>query len=109
MPRIVRPLADRSEIVERLGPQKVGVGGSDPPLGEHQCFVQFGVTTAGREADMLRAALGIEPVGDREPLEQGRLAGPVLPDEEGDRSGEWQGSELPHCRQRVGITNPIRA
>ena len=69
-------------------------------------LAQAGLAGPGGEPERLRAALGVVPCRGRDRLDQGGLARPVVPDQEGHPGGQSQTAcpvEVPHDRQGEGV------
>ena len=71
------------DVVETLGPEeKPAAGALDRTLPDGYRIAEFGVVVVRGEVVVQRSALGVEPVGNGDSLQQGRFPGAVLSDEE---------------------------
>lgn len=87
------------DVIEALRPQEKAVARAARPFCNGEVFPQRRVGIARRKAEVASAALGVEAAVDRDRLDERRLAGAVLPHEEGHLLLEFQPPEMPHHRE----------
>ena len=98
----VVPLGGGRHVVEALRPQKERAPRAQQAAPHLDALAQGGVRVARREGVVPRAALGVEPPGDRHSLEQGRLARAVLAHEERHVRGQRE-RPLPQAGERGNV------
>jgi len=86
----VQTLDPGADVEQALGTKKETVTRAARILDQAQVTVELALGAASSEGEVLRVALGVEAGGDGDRLDEGRLTGSVVADQEGALGVELQ-------------------